>query len=466
MLPGWIIFGSAFAYVLLLFAVASYGDRNSRKRNAPKKGRPFVYALSLAIYCTSWTYFGGVGLAADKGLEFLGIYTGPILAFTIGMPIIRRIVELAKTEKLTSVADFIAARYGKNSTVAMIVAIIALVGAIPYIALQLKAVSSSVATMVDPGDYGIGSGNLYFLDLPLLVTIVMAGFAVMFGTRHTDATEHQDGLILAISMESLVKLVAMCTVGFYVLFVLFDGPSHLWELASGNERAMRAISYHTPISRWIVMTLLSGFAIILLPRQFHVTVVENRTPEELRMAGFLLPLYLIAINIFVLPIALAGILTLGANGNADLYVLQLPLAHQMPVVSLITFIGGFSAATAMVIVASVALSIMISNDIVMPIFLRQKLLNRSPHRDNFAKTLLNIRRTAIFAVMLLGYGYYRAADSATGLASIGLLAFAAIAQMAPALFGGLFWRRANARGAIAGLSSGFFVWAYLLFLPS
>ncbi|MBN8934522.1 MAG: sodium:solute symporter, partial [Rhizobium pusense] len=373
------------------------------------------------------------------GLEFLGSYTGPILDFTLGMPIIRRIVELAKTEKLTSVADFIAARYGKNSTVAMIVAIIALVGAIPYIALQLKAVSSSVATMVDPGDYGIGSGNLYFLDLPLVVTIVMAGFAVMFGTRHTDATEHQDGLILAISMESLVKLVAMCTVGFYVLFVLFDGPAHLWQLASANEQAMQAISYHTPVSRWIVMTLLSGFAIILLPRQFHVTVVENRTPEELRMAGFLLPLYLIAINIFVLPIALAGILTLGANGDADLYVLQLPLNHQMPVVSL---------------------------NIVMPIFLRQKLLNRSPHRDNFAKNLLNIRRTAIFAVMLLGYGYYRAADSATGLASIGLLAFAAIAQMAPALFGGLFWRRANARGAIAGLSSGFFVWAYLLFLPS
>ena len=187
-------------------------------------------------------------------------------------------------------------------------------------------------------------------------------------------------------MESLVKLVAMCTVGFYVLFVLFDGPAHLWQLASANEQAMQAISYHTPVSRWIVMTLLSGFAIILLPRQFHVTVVENRTPEELRMAGFLLPLYLIAINIFVLPIALAGILTLGANGDADLYVLQLPLNHQMPVVSLITFIGGFSAATAMVIVASVALSIMISNDIVMPIFLRQKLLNRSPHRDNFAKT--------------------------------------------------------------------------------
>nr|WP_234902443.1 PAS domain-containing hybrid sensor histidine kinase/response regulator [Agrobacterium larrymoorei] len=450
----------------MLFAVASYGDRKSRNRGSSNKGRPIVYALSLAIYCTSWTYFGGVGLASERGLEFLGIYTGPILAFTLGMPLIRRIVELAKAEKLTSVADFIAARYGKNPTVATIVSIIALVGAIPYIALQLKAVSSSVAAMVDPSAYGIGSGNLYFLDLPLIVTVVMAGFAVMFGTRHTDATEHQDGLILAISMESVVKLLAICTAGVYVVFFLFDGPSHLWQLASENSQVMQAVSYQTPISRWIVLTLLSAFAIILLPRQFHVTVVENRTPKELRMAGFLLPLYLIAINIFVLPIAVAGLLTLGSNGDADLYVLQLPLFNDMPLVSLITFIGGFSAATAMVIVASVALSIMVSNDILMPIFLRQKLLNRSPHRDDFAKTLLNIRRTAIFVVLLLGYAYYRAADSTSGLSSIGLLAFAAIAQMAPSLFGGLWWRRANARGAIAGLCSGFIVWAYLLFLPS
>ncbi|TBN17074.1 hybrid sensor histidine kinase/response regulator [Agrobacterium cavarae] len=466
MLPGWIIFVSAFAYILLLFAVASYGDRKGRLKTAPNKGRPIVYALSLAIYCTSWTYFGGVGLASERGLEFLGIYTGPILAFTLGMPIIRRIVELAKAEKLTSVADFIAARYGKNPTVAMIVSIIALVGAVPYIALQLKAVSSSVATMVDPRDYGIGSGNLHFLDLPLIVTVVMAGFAIMFGTRHTDATEHQDGLILAISMESVVKLLAICTAGVYVVFFLFDGPAELWRLASENTQVMEAVSYQTPISRWIVLTLLSGFAIILLPRQFHVTVVENRTPKELRTASLLLPLYLIAINIFVLPIAVAGLLTIGNNGNADLYVLQLPLFNGMPVVSLITFIGGFSAATAMVIVASVALSIMVSNDILMPIFLRQKLLTRSPHSDDFAKTLLNIRRTAIFIVLLLGYFYYRAADSTSGLASIGLLAFAAIAQMAPSLFGGLLWRRANARGAIAGLSSGFLVWAYLLFLPS
>ncbi|MDP9813306.1 Na+/proline symporter/signal transduction histidine kinase [Rhizobium tibeticum] len=466
MLPGWVILASAFGYLLLLFAVASHGDRRRRMYGTPVGGRPAVYALSLAIYCTSWTYFGSVGLASQRGLEFLGIYIGPILVFTLGMPVLRRIIELAKAEKLTSVADFISARYGKNPTVATIVALISLVGAIPYIALQLKSVSSTVTAMLDPSDYGIGSGNLYFLDLPLLVTLVLACFAIMFGTRHTDATEHQDGLILAIAMESVVKLFAFLTAGVCVIWFLFDGPSDLWQRASENQLVLSALQYQTPISRWITLILLSAFAIIMLPRQFHVTVVENRTARELRFAGFLFPLYLVVINLFVLPVAIGGLLTFGGNGNADLYMLSLPLAGQMPVVSLITFIGGFSAATAMVIVASVALSIMVSNDIIMPIFLHRKLTDRTGQRNNFAKTLLNIRRSAIFAVLLLGYAYYRSTDSTTGLASIGLLSFAAIAQMAPALFGGLVWRRANARGAILGLTSGFVIWVYLLFLPS
>jgi Na+/proline symporter/signal transduction histidine kinase/CheY-like chemotaxis protein len=466
MLPGWVILLSALAYILLLFAVASYGDRRSRRLGVPANGRPVVYALSIAIYCTSWTYFGGVGLASQRGLEFLGIYIGPILAFTLGMPLIRRIVELAKAEKLTSVADFVAARYGKNSTVAMIVSFIALVGAIPYIALQLKAVSSSVAAMVDPSHYGLGSGNLYFLDLALIITLLMACFAVMFGTRHTDATEHQDGLILAVAMESVVKLLAFATVGVSVVFFLFDGPADLLAKASESLLITSALSYETPLSRWAVLIALSAFAIIMLPRQFHVTVVENRTSQERKVAGFLLPLYLVAINLFVLPVAIAGLITFGGVGDADLYVLTLPYMGELPVVTLIAFIGGVSAATAMVIVESVALSIMVSNDIVMPVFLRHKLMGRSGQREDFAKVLLRIRRMAIFAVLILGYGYYRGADSQSGLASIGLLAFAAIAQIAPALIGGLFWRRANARGAILGMTFGFFAWAYLLFVPS
>ncbi|MCK3775960.1 PAS-domain containing protein [Ensifer sesbaniae] len=465
MLSGSVIFASAFAYLLLLFAVASYGDRRARRKSAALKGRPLVYALSLAIYCTSWTYFGGIGLAAERGLEFTGIYIGPILMFTLGMPLIRKIIRLAKTEKLTSVADFIAARYGKNPAVAAIVALISLVGAIPYIALQLKAISSSVAAMINTSDYGIGAGQS-FIDLPLLVTLFLACFAIVFGTRHTDATEHQDGLILAIAMESLVKLVALVTAGFYIVFVIFNGPAHLWSLATESPAVQSALSYETPTARWILLIVTSAFAIIMLPRQFHVTVVENRTDGELRTAGILFPLYLIGINLFVLPIAIAGILTFSGSGNADLYLLTLPLANGLPLLTLITFIGGFSAATAMVIVASVALSIMISNDIVMPVFLRRNLSQRGGLQEDLAGTLLNIRRSAIFVVLLLGYGYYRSADISAGLASLGLLSFVAISQMAPAMLGGLVWRQANARGAITGMVSGFFVWAYLLFLPS
>ncbi|SIQ03462.1 Na+/proline symporter [Rhizobium sp. RU35A] len=466
MLPGWIILLAACAYILLLFAVASYGDRKSRRFGVPKKGRPLVYGLSLAVYCTSWTYFGGVGLASERGLEFTGIYIGPILTFTLGLPLVRRIIELAKTEKLTSPADFIAARYGKNSSVALIVAVISLVGAVPYIALQLKAVSNSVAAMVDPSAYGIGSGNLYFIDLALIVTMLMACFAVMFGTRHTDATEHQDGLILAVAMESVVKLLAFLTIGLSVLFLMFDGPMDLWRQASENRLVEQALDYRTPLPRWLMLIGLSAFAIVMLPRQFHVAVVENRTQAELKMASWLLPAYLVAINLFVLPVALAGLIHFGGTGNADLYVLQLPLSHEMEIITLIAFIGGFSAATAMVIVASVALSIMVSNDIVMPIFLRRKLMTSAGQRADFARPLLRIRRMAIIGVLMLGYGYYRMADSSSGLASIGLLSFAAVAQMAPSLLGGLFWRRANARGAIAGMSLGFLAWAYLLFLPS
>ncbi|UAY00470.1 hybrid sensor histidine kinase/response regulator [Ensifer adhaerens] len=465
MLSGSVIFASAFAYLLLLFAVASYGDRRARRKSAALKGRPLVYALSLAIYCTSWTYFGGIGLAAERGLEFTGIYIGPILMFTLGMPLIRKIIRLAKTEKLTSVADFIAARYGKNPAVAAIVALISLVGAIPYIALQLKAISSSVAAMINTSDYGIGAGQS-FIDLPLLVTLFLACFAIVFGTRHTDATEHQDGLILAIAMESLVKLVALVTAGFYIVFVIFNGPAHLWSLATESPAVQSALSYETPTARWILLIVTSAFAVIMLPRQFHVTVVENRTDGELRTAGILFPLYLVAINLFVLPIAIAGLLTFSGSGDADLYLLTLPLANGLPLLTLITFIGGFSAATAMVIVASVALSIMISNDIVMPVFLRRNLSQRGGLQENLAGTLLNIRRSAIFVVLLLGYGYYRSADISAGLASLGLLSFVAISQMAPAMLGGLVWRQANARGAITGMVSGFFVWAYLLFLPS
>ncbi|MAU19103.1 MAG: hybrid sensor histidine kinase/response regulator [Martelella sp.] len=466
MLPGWLILLSALLYILLLFAVASFGDRQAKRQMRPRDGRNMVYALSLAVYCTSWTYFGGVGLASTRGLEFLGIYIGPILVFTVGMPVVRRIVALAKAEKLTSVADFLAARYGKNPIVAALVAIISLAAAIPYIALQLKAVSDSVSVMVGGETGFLSAGAAYGVGLPLAVTLALASFAIVFGTRHTDATEHQDGLILAIAMESVIKLVAFASVGLFALFILFDGPADLLTQARENAVTAAALSYETPISRWILLTGLSACAILLLPRQFHVTVVENRSEGELNLARFLFPLYLIAINILVLPVAIGGAMTLGPGADPDLYVLQLPIAAGQRLISLIAFLGGFSAATAMVIVASVALAIMLSNDIVNPIFLRRRMMSGEGRRHDFYALLLNVRRASILGVMLLGYAYYRHIDSDRGLFSIGLLAFAAIAQVAPALFIGLVWRNANARGAIVGLSLGFVTWVYLLFVPS
>lgn len=466
MLPAWVFISASILYLLLLFAVASFGDRASRRRGVSPRGRPLVYGLSLAVYCTSWTYFGSVGIAASRGLEFMGIYIGPILMLTLGMPLIRRMIEIAKAEKLTSGADFVAARYGKNPIVGMMVTTICLAGSIPYIALQLKAVSNSVSVMLNPQDYGIGTGNLYFLDLALLVTLTLACFAMIFGTRHTDATEHQDGLILAVAMESLVKLLAFLTLGMAVVSCLFSSPANLWQAATQNPQVVAAVTYETPISRWILLICLSGFAFLMLPRQFHVTVVENRTLRELKMARFLLPAYLIAINLFVLPAAVAGLLIFNGTGNADLYVLSLPLLHNLPVVSLLTFLGGFSAATAMVIMETVALAIMISNDIVMPVLLRRGFSQRHGAAQSLAKSVLIIRRLSILTVLLLGYAYYRLANDDRGLSSIGLLAFAAIAQIAPSLLGGLIWRRANARGAILGLTLGFLAWIYMLLLPS
>ncbi len=465
MLPGWAIVGSTLLYLLLLFGIASYGDRRTAAKRNDGRARPLIYALSLAVYCTSWTYFGGVGLAAERGYEFLAIYIGPILMFTIGMPVIRRIVNLAKAEKLTSIADFMAARYGKNSAVAGIVALIAVIGTVPYIALQLKAVSSSVSIVMS--DAALAERGSFFLtDISLVVALLLAGFAVIFGTRHADATEHQNGLILAVATESVVKLLAFTAVGLFVCFVLFSGPADLFEQARQDPRAVASLNYETAPARWIVLIMLSALAIVFLPRQFHVTVVENRTESELRTARFLFPLYLIAINLFVIPIAMTGLMMFGGDGIGDQFVLLLPTAQDIPWLSLLTFIGGFSAATAMVIVASVAVAIMISNDLVMPFLLRRNLLRRDAEWTDFTGVILKIRRTAIFCILLLGYAYYRAATINAGLASIGLLSFAAIAQFAPAMFGGLIWKRANARGAIAGLVSGMLVWVYLLLLPS
>ena len=460
MLHDWGVVAAAFAYIGLLFVVASYGDRLSPSQRGRASG--LIYPLSLAIYCTSWTFFGSVGFASRTSVDFLAIYVGPVLMIGLCTPILRRVIQLAKSQNITSIADFIAARYGKSQAVAATVAMIAIVGSVPYIALQLKAMSASLETIL--GEDKLLASIPLIGDIALIVTLAMAAFAVLFGTRQTDATEHQHGLMLAVATESIVKLVAFLAAGAFVTFWMFT-PVELIERAMKTPEAVRAVSYVPSIGNFLTMTLLSFCAIMLLPRQFHVSVVENSGPEEVRRARWLFPLYLVAINLFVIPIAIAGLVTFPFGAvDSDMYVLALPIEANATLLSIAIFVGGLSAATAMVIVECVALSIMVSNDIVLPMVLQRSPTARDGGKD-FGYFLLRIRRFAIFAIMLMAYCYYRALGN-TQLAAIGLLSFAAVAQLAPSFFGGLLWRQGTARAAMGGMLVGIAVWAYTLFLPS
>ena len=464
-MQGWFIVIVALAYVTFLFAVASLGDRRS-SAYGPGRPRPFIYALSIAIYCTSWTFFGSVGLSSERGPEFLGIYIGPLLVFTFGFPLLNRIVRLAKTEKITSVADFLGARYGKSFTVAAIATVIATIGAVPYMALQLKAISGSVSLMVEHYTGAPPSFDPFVSDISLIVAMLLALFSVLFGTRHADATEHQDGLVLAVAVESVVKLAAFLAIGLTVTFVIFGGPGEMIDMLAADKGVRQAMNYGTSLATWLVLTGLSGCAIFMLPRQFYVTIVENRSETELRTATWVFPAYLIAINLFVLPIALAGLVMVGERTSSDLYVLSLPLFTGHDLLAMIAFVGGLSAATAMVIVESVALSIMISNDLVIPLFVRRLVRTSNSQGENWSTLILNVRRAAIFIILFVAFLYYRASTDSARLSSIGLMSFAAIAQFAPALIGGLIWRGANGRGAVLGMAAGILVWAYTLLFPS
>ena len=464
MLQGWVVIAVALGYIGLLFLVASYGDR-VRRLGREGRARLLIYPLSLAIYCTSWTFFGSVGSASRSGYEFLTIYIGPVLMIGLFAPLIARVVRLAKGQNITSIADFIAARYGKSQAVAATVALIAIIGTVPYIALQLKAVSISLETIIAHVVPNAEAGRPVLGDMALFVALSMAVFAVLFGTRHIDATEHQDGLMLAIAAESIVKLVTFLAVGVFVTFWMFDGPMALFSQALQSLPAASVLTREPAVDMLITMTLLSFVAILLLPRQFHVAVVENNDEREIKRARWMFPIYLVLINLFVVPIAIAGLLTFPAGKvDGDMFVLALPLHAGSNMLTIAAFVGGLSAATAMVIVETVALAIMISNDIVMPWVLqrREALI---VGREDVGSLLLTVRRLAIFAILLFAYMYYRFAGDAQ-LAAIGILAFAAIAQLAPAFFGGLIWRNATARGAIAGMTVGILIWAYTLLLPT
>ena len=455
----------ALAYLGVLFAIAYYGDRQA-ERGRSIINNPYVYALSMGVYCTAWTYYGSVGRAASSGLGFLPIYIGPTLIAVLWWFVLRKMVRISRVNRITTIADFMASRYGKSTSLGGLVTVIAVVGIVPYISLQLEAVSASFTLLWQhpqpAGDPRITSGGL---DTALWVTLGMAAFAVLFGTRHLDVTEHHEGLVAAIAFESIVKLAAFLAVGVFVTFVLFGGPGDLFGQAQQDPALANLLILNNATldyGEWAWLTLLSMLAILFLPRQFQMAVLENMDEQHIRKASWLFPLYLLVINLFVLPIALAGLITFQSQPmDADLYVLGLPLMAGSELLALFVFIGGLSAATSMVIVDTVALSTMVSNDLMMPLLLQLRIL-RPGERGDYGGVLLAIRRVAIATIMILGYVYFRVTDTAASLVSIGLISFAAVAQFAPAFLGGIYWKGGTRLGALAGLIAGFVVWAYTL----
>jgi Na+/proline symporter/signal transduction histidine kinase len=457
-LSSGLIAAAALVYMAVMLAIASYGDR--RRVPLRPRVRAWVYSLSLAVYCSSWTFFGAVGQAAEQLWSFLPIYLGPLLLMLLAPWVLQKMVLISKQENITSIADFIAARYGKSHALAVAVALICLVGVLPYIALQLKGIVLGINLLIGEGPDASG---IHVQDTAMVVSLVLAMFTIAFGTRSLDVTEHHRGMMLAVAFEAIVKLIAFIAVGVFVTYGLYDG---FGDLVSQSMLTPRLATYWQETINWPSMVVQSGvamMAIICLPRQFHVTVVENIEPQDLRLARWVFPAYLVLAGLFVVPIALAGQMLLPASVIPDSFVISLPLAKAHPALAMLAFIGGASAAAGMVIVASVALSTMVSNDILLPWLLRRQSAERP--FELFRQWMLTVRRVSIVVIMLLAYVSYRLLGSTTSLATIGQIAFAAITQLAPAMVGALYWKQANRRGVVAGLAAGVLLWFYVLVLP-
>jgi PAS domain S-box-containing protein len=453
MVSGFLLSALAVGYLLVLFGVAFYGERRSVYPGHARL-RPWIYSLALGVYCTTWTFFGAVGTAVRDGWAYLPIYLGPVLVFLFATPFLVRLVAIVRAHNITSIADLISSRFGKSPALAALVAIIALTAGVPYLALQYKAVGSSIDVLTGAG----GSHPAWYADTALWVALMMAAFAILFGTRRLDATEHHEGVMLAIAFESVVKLVAFAAVGLFALGHLDTAPS-LAATSLGDAASVFSGDF-------VVTTALAAAAIFCLPRQFLVGIVECADQRDVRTARLVFTGYLAVFTVLVVPIVLSGLGTgVATSHQPDSLVLTLPLLRDAPALAVIAFLGGLSAATAMVIVSSIALATMITNDLVMPALWRGRWLKTTEGGD-IGRIVLWLRRAAILTLALLAYAYHRNTAAPASLASIGLLAFAAVAQFAPAILAGLYWRRATRTAVFWGLAAGFALWAYGLLLPN
>jgi Na+/proline symporter/nitrogen-specific signal transduction histidine kinase len=449
---------ACLAYVAVLFLVAFLAERRAAMGRIGWLRSPMIYTLSLSIYCTAWTFYGAVGYAARSGMEFVTIYLGPTLVFVGWWLLLRKLVRIGRQQRVTSIADLISSRFGKSNLLGVLVTLLAVVAATPYIALQLQSVTLSF------GVFASGTPEGWALPDRDSTAIWVAGglalFTILFGTRNLDAKEQHHGVVLAIAVEAVVKLVALLAVGIFVVWGLGGGPAAVYERIADSAVGMGEVQP----GRWTGLIFVSAAAVICLPRMFQVMVVEDGDERHMARASWAFPLYLMLMSLFIVPIAVIGLERLPAGSNPDMFVLTLPLSDGQGALAMLAFLGGFSSATSMVIVESIALATMVSNHVVMPLWL--KLRPKAAVSGDVRRIVILSRRFAIVGVLTLGYAYYHLSGGSAALAAIGLIAFVGVAQVLPVLLGGLYWRGATKVGAVAGLVTGLTVWAFTLYLPS
>jgi len=459
MIPFNMLVVVCLVYVGMLFLVAFGAEKRAEQGKLGWLRSPMVYTLSLSIYCTAWTFYGAVGYAARSGLEFVTIYLGPTLVLVGWWWVLRKLVRIGRAQRITSIADLISSRYGKSNLLGIIVTVMAVIGTTPYIALQLQSVTLSFAVFASETPEGWALPDLN--STAFWVAVGLAIFTIVFGTRNLDANERHHGVVTAIALEAIVKLVALLAVGIFVVWGVAQGPSDILARIDASPIA----KWQLNSGRWATLLFLSAAAFICLPRMFQVLVVENSDERHVATASWAFPIYLFFMSLFVVPIAVVGLSVLPEGSNPDLYVLTVPLLFDRDGLAMLSFLGGFSSATSMVIMAAIALSTMVSNHIVMPIWLNMRQDGATMSGDVRGVVLLS-RRFSIGAILALGYLYYRFSRDGEALAAIGLISFTGVVQVLPALIGGMFWRGATRAGAAMGLILGFTVWAYTMFLPS
>ncbi len=458
MMSSFALFIVVLIYLALLFLVAHLAEK---KKSKLWINNPYIYALSLAVYCTAWTYYGSIGVAATSGLNYLPIYIGPIMVIPAWIYINTRIVRISRVNKISSLADFISLRYGNSRSFSAIITLVCLFAIIPYIGLQIKAISETFHLVTETSV----SKNI-FTDSGTFVVVLIAVFSSYYGTKYVDASEKRLGIISAIALESFLKLFFIIILGLFVIYYAFDGFSDLYQKASkfSDFKAKNTFNGIEGAMNWMVLCLISGTAICILPRQFHTAIVENRQEKHIKTAIWFFPLYLLIFTIFIFPIAWGGRLIFqGQNVNPEFYSILIPQHFDNTLITVLVFLGGLSSCISMIIISAITLSIMLSNNLIIPYGLLGKF--KAENETQNTRNITNVRKFSIFGLIIVAFAFYKYFILKTSLDSVGLISFVIIAQLAPAFFGAIFWRRGSYKGAIIGLFAGLIICYFGLIVP-